>query len=561
MLTHLRIVDFGIIDSVDLDLAPGLNVLTGETGAGKSMIVGAAGLLRGGRASSEIVRKGRDEAAVEALFDLRGVPAARDRLADLGLPQDGDELLVRRVVPRSGRGRIWVNGSLCSAAMLGRVMAGLVDISGQHEHQSLLDRKVQLGVVDALAVKPAQAGAMAKAYDRVKELADRLAKTHLDDRERATRTEFLRFQLRELGEAKLVAGEDEELMATITRLRRASDLVEVSTEAEAELYSADGSVCDRIGALQRRLTELQDVDPALAPFAGQLEEARVTLEDAALSLGRYAEGRDLDPAHLEALEARLDLLHRLRRKHGVSLSELVARTEEMRRELDELEGLDGRRDELGEALRVAREEAQGLASRLSTARRRVSGKLQVAISERLVALGMKGARFVVDVGAQPVREGDPEALVFSGAAPRRLGPRGWDRVEFLVATNAGEDARPVGRVASGGELSRLMLALRQVLGEHDPAGTSIFDEVDAGIGGAIADVVGRSLAAVGRHRQVLVVTHLPQVAAYAKRHFHVGKGARGKRTATTIHCLGEAERREELARMLAGSRVTQAARD
>jgi DNA repair protein RecN (Recombination protein N) len=562
VLTELRIVDVGIIESVELSLAAGLNVLTGETGAGKSMIIGAAGLLRGGRASTELVRKGADEAVIEALFDLRRLPLQRALLADQGLPADGDELLIRRVVARSGRGKIWVNGSICTAAVLGRVTAGLLEISGQHEYQSLSDRQRQRELLDALALTAKQREEMAAAHQQVEEAAQRLAGTQLDDRQRAERSDFLRFQLHELERAQLQEGEDEQLEADVGRLRRASDLVEAASGAEAALYSDDGSICEGVAAHYRRLAELAAVDGALEPLAGQLEEARVLLEDAALSLGRYAGSVENDPAQLEAVEDRLGLLHRLRRKYGGSLAEIIERATQMRQELDELDSLDSRREELQVELEQARDAAAAVATRISTARRRLAGKLSKQLGERLAELSMKGARMEVCVEPRPPQKGDPAALVFRGGADaRRLTASGWDRVEFTVATNAGEDPRPIGRIASGGELSRLMLALRQVLGEHEPAGTSIFDEVDAGIGGATADVVGRSLGAVARHRQVLVVTHLPQVAAHGARHFHIGKGRSGRRTVTTGRTLEGDERIEELARMLAGSRVTAAARE
>ncbi len=568
MLTQLRIVDVGIIESVELSLTPGLNVLTGETGAGKSMIISAAGLLRGGRASTELVRKGADEAVIEALFDLRRLPLQRALLADQGLPADGDDLLIRRVVARSGRSKIWVNGSICTAAVLGRVTAGLLEVSGQHEHQSLSDRQKQRELLDALALSDKQRGAMAEAFQAVKEAAARLAGTRLDDRQRVERSDYLRFQLQELERAELREGEDVELEADIGRLRCASDLVSAAAAAERALYSDDGSICEGVATHYRRLAELASVDAELEPLAAQLEEARVLLEDAALSLGRYADGVELDPSQLEVVEERLSLLHRLRRKYSGSLAEIIERTAQMRQELDELDSLDSRREELEAELRAAREAASVVATRISTLRRRAAGKLSAQLGERLAELSMKDARMAVAVGPRPPQKGDEEALVYRlgrsgtrGREAKRLAADGWDRVEFTVATNAGEDPRPIGKIASGGELSRLMLALRQVLGEDAPAGTSIFDEVDAGIGGATADVVGRSLAAVAQHRQVLVVTHLPQVAAHGARHFHIGKARVGRRTVTTAQTLEGDTRVEELARMLAGSEVTAAARD
>lgn len=561
MLVALRITDYAIIEHVELQLHGGLNVVTGETGAGKSIIVGATGLLRGDRASAELVRRGCKEAVVEALFDLGQRAEVRQRLGELGLPAEGDELVIRRIIASNGRGRVYVNGALCTTSVLARLTERLLDLAGQHEHQTLADRSVQRTILDGLGVPPADLATMARAFARLQRASLALRPTALDERSRAERLDFLRYQLRELDAAELRPGEEAALDALQRKLRSAAELRQAAEEGEDQLYGADEAVAARIAPIARRLAELCGVDPELAPLVRQLEEARVLIEDAARELGRYAEHVEVNVEQLQQVEQRMDLLHRLKRKHGASIDALLERADALRREADELAAVDEQREALEAELSAARAEVREAARRLSAARAAAASRLGDQVSRHLEALHMPGARLSALIEGRAVREGGDPALVFEerGEA-RRVGAEGWDRVDFQVAINPGEALLPIGRAASGGELSRLVLALRQVVGRADPVSTSIFDEVDAGIGGAVADVVGRALAAVAAHRQVLVVTHLPQVAAYAALHLHVGKTQEGGRTRTAVRVLTADERVEELARMLAGSELTEEAR-
>jgi DNA repair protein RecN (Recombination protein N) len=556
MLTRLRIQDLAIIEEVELELGPGLNVLTGETGAGKSIIVGAAGLLRGGRMPSELVRRGAQEASVEALFDLAGLPEAVRRLEEAGLP-GGEELLVRRVGSAAGRGRVYVNGTLCTVQVLSGITARLIDISGQHEHQLLSDRQTHRELLDAFGVPPALVEGAGVVHARLRELSRALEQSRLDDRQRSQRIDFLRFQLAELEAASLRAGEDDELEAERTRLLRAGELAEAAAHGEEALSGAEDAVAPRLARLRRQLEGLAAVDPALAPLAAQIEEARILLEDTAQSLRRYGAAIEHDPARLAAIDERLDLLHRLGRKHGRTVAEMIEQQGALAAELSQLDSLEERRDALEAELARARAEAARELGRLSEAREEAAARLGREVTARLAELGMPGARLVPEVGPQAAREGDDPALVLEG---RRASATGWDRVELLFAPGPGEEPLPLARIASGGELSRVSLAIRLALGAGDPVATSIYDEVDAGIGGAVADKVGRALAEVARHRQVVCVTHLPQVAAHADSHFSVGKHARKGRARTAVRRLSEEERVEELARMLGGEVVTEAAR-
>ena len=562
MLVQLHIVDLAIIEEVELRPGPGLNMLTGETGAGKSIIVGAAALLLGGRASADMVRAGQDEAVVEALFDISGRPTVAQGVEAAGLPDGDGELLVRRVISRKGRGRVHVNGALCTLSVLRDLTGDLLDISGQHEHQRLSDHGVQRGILDAVALKRQDPARMAEQHARLRQLSQELLSTGQDEAHRAQRQEFLTFQLRELERAELLPGEEESLRLERERLQRASELVEVAAQGEETLYSGDGSVTERLTVLSRRLSDLAHLDPHLADLANQLEQAAVQVEDVAHTLRRYGSTEGLDPGRLDQVEERLDLLLRLARKHGLRVEQLPDHQAALEQELDGLATLDHRRSGLEAELEQARGQAKILAGKLERARSKAARGLAVQVSDHLARLRMEGARLQVAVTALAPREGDDPALLFGD---RRLGPAGWDRVDLRISTNPGEEPRSLARVASGGELSRVMLALHRVLGERDPISTVIYDEVDAGIGGAVADVVGRYLAEVGRHRQVLCVTHLPQVAAHARHHFHVDKSVSkqgGKaRARTRLRTLEAEERVDELARMLGGKRVTKKAQE
>jgi DNA repair protein RecN (Recombination protein N) len=450
-----------------------------------------------------------------------------------------------------------LGGSLSTVGVLGAIAEKLIDISGQHAYHSLADRAVQLGILDALAGAEGQRTAVTQAHRALREASAARAALSLDDRQRAERVDFLRFQLEELEAAQLSPGEDVEVETRHRRLQRAAELIEVANAAEQALQGEDGAVAERIATVVRRLRDLARVDEALADHAQQLEQARLLVEDVATSLARHARAIDLDASALQQVELRLELIHRLRRKHGGSLERVLARAEEMRDELDRLESLEARLAEVEEQIAEARRQAEQQAAILSRLRQDAAARLSQEAGEHLQRLCMEGARMVVDLSPLPPREDDDRALVFGG---RRLGSNGWDRAEILIAANPGEEPRPLARVASGGELSRILLALRQVIGRYDPPSTSIYDEVDSGIGGRAADVVGRSLARVARDRQVLCVTHLPQVAAHARAHFHVGKHRASGRTRTRVALLDREGRVEELARMLGASRVTAQAR-
>jgi DNA repair protein RecN (Recombination protein N) len=567
MLTTLRISGFAIVDAIEVRFGPGLNVLTGETGAGKSILVNALHLVLGGRMSAEVLREGADEAVVEALFELPPSHPVFARLEAAGLrearaarhapPSDETcELLVRRVAARGGRGRAFVNGALCTLAMLEEALRGTVDVSGQHEHVSLLDAGTHLELLDAWA------GVDAPSEDGAEPLLLRYRAAHAalaalvrerdllaaDEGERARRADYLAFQLAELDRADPRPGELEALEDERRVLASAEKLREAARAAEALAYGGEGSASERVAQAARALAEAAMLDRRLEPTLALLRSAAVELEEAGRELGRYAEAVGGDPERLAAVEDRLELLRSLARKHGGSLETAVARRAEMHEELGGLRGGGERLREVGGEIAARAKEALKLARELGRARGDAARGFAASVRRELDGLAMGRCR--IDVALLRPETGIP----VDGAV---LGPAGAERAEILIAPNPGEPPRPLARIASGGELSRILLAVKRTLSRKDPVATYVFDEVDAGIGGAVAEAMGRVLSEVSRGRQVICVTHLPQVAAFADRHHRVEKRVAGGRTHTAVALLeADDDRRREVARMIAGATIT-----
>ncbi len=560
MLRHLRVTNFAILSDVAVDLGEGLNVLTGETGAGKSLIVEAVNLLRGGRASADIPRAGATEAVVEAIFEIPD--DLRDRvggvLREAGLPGDDDpgEVLVRRVIQRGGRSKTWVNGALTTASRLAELGALLVDLSGQHQHQGLIDPARHREILDGFAAQASggrevsQASlvaAMNAAWAALRGIEIRIDELGGDERARDERLEWLRFCVDELDGARLQPGEDERLEAERARLAAVDTLNAGARAAEEALYTGEASACDQLGAAARELDRLARIDATLEPCVRQLGEARVLAEDAAATLRQYADRLEGDPERLAWVDDRLELLRRMIRKHvgvaaagGDAVAEMIAKAEAMRAELDALAHRDERLAGLERERLAARGAAETAARELTRTRGAAARKLEREVGAALTELGMAAARLSVRI------------------APRELGPHGADEIELMLASNKGEEARPLARIASGGELSRIMLAMKLALERADEVATYVFDEVDSGIGGATATAVGRQIRGVADHRQVLCVTHLPQIAAFADVHLHVEKTEIAGRTETAVKKLGAQARKDELARMLGGTATPRA---
>lgn len=555
MLHSLTIDNVVLIEHQVLELGSGFNVLTGETGAGKSMVVDALALVLGGRARPDVVRTGAREAEVAALFEVESGSRVAAKLEAGGVPCDG-ELVVRRVVQAEGRSRAFLNGKISTAAQLAEIAPDLCDIASQHESVSLTDPATHLeyldafgkldGLRDSLGEKVAELGAIVKEIGNVREA----------ERDRAEREDFLAFQLKEIEELDPSPGEEADLESERARLRHAEKL-QVATQGAADrLYEGEDTVCDQLARVSSDLDAAAAIDQALAPIARSVDSARSELADAARALSRYAGGIESNAQRLAEIDDRWFRLQKLLRKHGPTTHELLTHKDDVRKQLEQLAGASQLLEDL-EKKRDAKLAAVSTAARtLSRKRRDAAATLADAIGRELSGLGMGRARVVVDVSPVPA----PSATELPPVDGARLTQTGIDRVEFLIAPNKGEEPRPLRKIASGGELSRALLALKRVLAEKGPAGLYVFDEVDAGVSGAIAEVIGRAIAEVARHRQVLCITHLPQIAALSDHHFVVGKAEAKGRTTSNVKKLSDSERIDEIARMIGGVKVGEAAR-
>jgi len=555
MLTCLRVRHLAIIERLEVDLGPGLNVVTGETGAGKSILVTALQLVLGARARPEVVRTDCKRAEVEALFHLPPDHAVRDILQEEGFEVE-DELILRRIVRASGGSRAHVNGRLSTVTQLRRIAAELVDISSQHEHTSLVDPGTHLSYLDAFGVPEEQRQGVSQVVCSALDAERTLSQARTRLRDRAEREDLLRFQLSELERVDPKPGELEALRQERDRLRHGERLVRAASQAVAVLEHDDRGVCDRLATVGSELERAATLDAALEPLSERLQAATTELRELAFDLGRYAHDLDVEPERLSDIEERVMAIQRLLRRFDGSEDALAAFRDQATTELSDLDDLDAEVERLeaarDELLRAAAEAARAL----STRRRQVAESLAQAITGELHDLGMGHARVQVEVA--PL-DASSAALEVDGA---RLTDRGIDRVEFLIAPNPGESPRPLARVASGGELSRALLALKRVLAGAGPVGLYVFDEVDTGVGGAVAEAIGRKIREVAGHHQVLCITHQPQIAAFGDTHLHVHKAVSDDgRTRSRVQVLDAASRQEELARMLSGATLTDAARD
>ena len=541
MLTHILIRDFAIIDRLELDLDPGMTALTGETGAGKSILVDAIGLVLGDRADSSVVRAGTDRAEISVTLDLGNIPAAQDWLIERDL-DTGSECVLRRVIGQDGRSRAYINGSPATLLMLRELGEQLVNIHGQHAHQALGHRDHQRDVLDLQAGHADALQALAGHYREYQQLRERLDALSLADDQRQERLDFLSFQVEELQAAAPVAGEFTELFEQHERLAHAGQLLENVQQTHALLFDGEPDVHGLLTQALGALEEASRHDAALGASVELLRNAQIEIDEAAGELRRYLDDLQLDPERLDAVETRIAQLQSLARKHRCEPEALNERLTELSTELDGLAHADARRAELAKELEAREATWRAQAGEISVARRNSAGILETTVTEAMQTLGMEGGRFAIAIDSAP--DGQPTAY-------------GYDRIEFKVSANPGQPLQPLAKVASGGELSRISLAV-QLAATHDRRiPTLIFDEVDSGIGGGVAEVVGRMLRALGDRHQVLCVTHLPQVAAQAHHHLAVSKIKGSESTQTRIFSLAQpAARIEELARMLGGVRMT-----
>ncbi len=524
MIRYLAIRNLAVIESVAVDFEHSFNVLTGETGAGKSILVEAVGLLLGGRATQDLIRTGEELATVEAIFET----------------EDGSELIVRREITSQGRSRAFINGALATAAALKDLSNRLVELHGQHEHQQLLDPAQHLALLDAWTGLTEDRTAVGEAFARVRGLRDELDRLRMDDRERAARLDLVEFQLNELQKANLQAGEDEALSSERQLLRSADTIQRLCSEGYAELYDSEGAALVALGHIWKRVGELAAIDPRFTPYLDARDGIKAQLEDLAFMLRDAAEGIDASPGRLQQLEDRLALIERLKRKHGGSLEEAIARRDRLAAEHKALTGGQSTLAEIEQQLLEAGRAFLKSAKRLSSKRHDAAPRFARQIESELADLAMERTRF--------------EVRLTTSEAEGQWSAAGIDTGELYLSPNVGEDLRPLARIVSGGELSRVMLALKTLAAaESGPAKTLIFDEVDAGIGGRVATVVGQKLASLGDRFQVLCITHLPQIASCGQSHFLIEKRVQARRTLTSVTRLAGDARVTEIARMMGGS--------
>ena len=561
MLVHLSIRNVALIERVELELCAGFNVITGETGAGKSMLVDALSLVLGGRARPDLVRSGTDEAEVEALFEVAPGSRLAAKLDTAGIPSDR-ELVIRRVV-QSGigegarhetRSRAYLNGRLSPASLLADIAPDLCDIASQHESVSLTDPSTHAEYLDAFGGLQDARGRVAEQVDALASVTNEVEEVAARQRGLGEREALLRSQIGEIDDLAPREGEETEIENERARLRNAERLKATSRRAAERLYDGEDALCDALARIATDLGQAAKVDELLASHARIVEQARADLADTARALARYEENVEASPERLARIEERAFHLHRLLQKYGPTSADLLVRRSEFAQELDSLANVTDRAAKLEAEKARCLAEAGATARELSRRRRDAAAALGEAIGVELSRLGMGRARVAVEVTRTAAAA---DAWLIDGA---RLTRTGIDRVEFLIAPNRGEEPRPLRRIASGGELSRALLALKRVLADQGPVNTYVFDEVDAGVGGAVAEVIGRAIDDIARHRQVVCITHLPQIAALAGAHFVVGKRESGGRTNASVRRMSPSERVEEIARMIGGIRVGEAAR-
>ncbi|MGB5166654.1 MAG: DNA repair protein RecN [Woeseiaceae bacterium] len=541
MLLGLQIRDFAIVDRIDVEFSQGMTVLTGETGAGKSILVDALGLVLGDRGSPTLLRSGAKRAEFSAEFDISLLPHVKAWLVQQELDED-DACLLRRVINADGRSRGFINGNAVPLQQLKKLGEMLLDIHGQHFHQSLGRRDVQREQLDHFGALLQQRAKTEDAYHLWRDLAEQLQKLRTADSDRASRLELLDFQLQELDALAVSKGEFEELQAERQKLQNSGKLADGVSTAIASLYDQDdGNVNSLLAEASRAVRSLAQFDAALQPVVEMLESASIQVSEATDSLRRYAEGIDMDPAHRDQVEERLDAIHSAARKHRVEAEQLYALRDRLRAEFEELNNAEERGREIEQRAEAAETGYRKLATTLTAQRKKAAARFSAAVSEAMSGLGMPGGVFNASI--TPLKDDDARAW-------------GVDNIEFLISANPGQPAQPLSKVASGGELSRMSLAIQVIASDGSNIPCMIFDEVDSGVGGGVAEMVGRRLQQLGESRQVLCVTHLPQVASLADQHFRISKVTDGKATRTGVQALSKDERIEELARMLGGVEIT-----
>jgi len=543
MLLELRIKNFAIIDELNLSFSKGLNVLTGETGAGKSIILNAVHLLLGDKATEEWIRSSEEEASVEAIFDISGNLEIQGRMKEKAPHLQGageeDSLIIRRVISRSSRGKVFINGNGATLGSLSEVGEGLLSIYGQHEHQSLQRVETHIDILDEFGGLLGLREEFQKQYQEFVSLSEEVEKIRAEKERRAKERELMAFQSKEIETSGIQIGEEESLKEERIVLAHAKKLMDFAHATEETLYSEEGSTIEKIQRILNQGREMSAIDPSLSQPLKALESTLIQLEEIALALRDYSKRVEIDPMRLEEIEDRLEEIDRLKRKYGSTIKEVISFKHKIDEALKSFTSDEERLSQLEGRWEPLRHTVSGLGKKLSEARKKTALELKKSVERELNSLGMKKTVFEIQIDPIP------------------LSPKGVDRVEFLISPNVGEEVKPLAKIASGGELSRMMLAMKRILAKVGGRQVLIFDEVDSGIGGAMAEVVGRKLRELSRHHQVICVTHLPQIACFADQHHSVRKEVRSGRTITLVDRLDKGSIVDEIARMLGGVKVTE----
>ncbi|MEN6465683.1 MAG: DNA repair protein RecN [Syntrophaceae bacterium] len=547
MLQELRIRNFAIIDDLQISFSPGLNIMTGETGAGKSIIIGAMSLILGDRTSSEQIRSAEESAVVEALFDVSGNPEVRAKLDEMDIDYS-DGIIIKRVNSRSGKNRTYINGSLSNIAYLSELAGYLVNVCGQHEHQLIMDPRNHIRYLDSFGGLDPEQGSFSQLYETYQDKRSRLCELENLQRNKASQEEFIRFQLREIEAANVAPGEDAALLDEKSIKSNARRLTELAGSSYESLYEGKESVLSGLSQVSAKLKEIQRIDRSFNVSPEEIDSITVTLEDLAITTRDYLKKLSFDPGRLEEIEDRLEQLKTLKRKYGGSLENVLDRKSSLERELAGIVSLDEELDKVKQEISVLKKELTDKALILSGKRKEAAAALQSSIEKEVRELRMADARF--DIHFREPGEKGPE-----------LDQDGIDEIEFRISTNKGQKPKALDRIASGGELSRVMLALKKILAGTGRVDTLVFDEVDSGIGGAVAEVVGAKLAGLAKLHQVICITHLPQIACFGETHFLVSKADENDITTARVKMLTKAERLDEITRMMSGIEITKRARE
>lgn len=542
MLQNIKIQNFALIESASIPFEPGLNVLSGETGAGKSIVLEAISLLLGGRAHTETIRTGAEEAVVEGLFDLSELPWLKDRLRESGIDCEDDALLIKRTINKSGKNRIFMNGGNATLSMLSSVCEDLVDLCGQHEHQSLFKANVQLDLLDRFAGTTAVRDQVQSQFLRAQSLREEWESLKRKEEERIQRLDFIRFQIEELREAALQPGEDEALSQEKKLLQSSEQRTQLAGQIDSALDGDEGAL-QALKLALNKARQLAQIDDGVEELRGALERGLLEVEEASRTVSGYLSRMDASPERLEEVQGRLSLMINLKRKYGATIEDVIANQEKLTLEADLLANLSTRLDSLEGEYETERRKAVDLADMLFQKRKKGADAFMKAVAKELKELRMQDAELRI-------------ALEFSEELST------WGReslgtgVELQVQTNLGEGMKPIQKIVSGGELSRLMLAIRRVIADKGGIGVYLFDEIDAGLGGQTAFTVGKKLKSVAEFNQVLCITHVPQVACFADHHLSISKQVLKGRTVTEVSVLAKEGRREEIARMLGSEKLT-----